>query len=66
MAYTISLYVWHSARLKAAKKLLAELISQHSKTAFFVTEHARLLSEIQELETVMKRYERYNDNKGRG
>lgn len=66
MAYTISRYVWDSARLKAAKKLLAELISQHSKAVFFVEEHARLLSEIQELEAVMKRFENYSNKKGRG
>lgn len=66
MAYTIARYVWDNARLKAAKKLLHELISQHSKTAFFATEHARLLSEISEIEADMKRFEKYSDHKARG
>jgi hypothetical protein len=66
MAYTISRYVYDSAKLKGLKKLLHELVSQHSKTAWFPSEHARLLSEISELEAEMQRFERYHDKNGRG
>jgi len=60
MAYTLNRYVWDSARLKAAVKLLAELESQHTKAVFFPEEHTRLLMEIQEIEAAMERYELYN------
>lgn len=66
MAYTISRYVYDSAKLKGLKKLLHELVSEHSKTAWFADEHARLLSEIAELEADMTRFENYSNSKRRG
>lgn len=66
MAYTISRYVYDSAKLKGLKKLLHELVSQHSKTAWFAGEHSRLLSEINEIEAEMARFEKYHGRNGRG